>query len=69
MAAAAIVLVVGNHTDVWRILGGAHVLLAIAGYNFARFTLRSGRQALGIARIAVPAMCWIGLVAALRDAF
>jgi hypothetical protein len=69
LRAAAIVLVVGNHTDVWRILGGAHVLLAIAGYNFARFTLRSGRQALGIARIAVPAMCWIGLVAALRDDF
>jgi acyl-CoA synthetase (AMP-forming)/AMP-acid ligase II len=69
LRALAIVLVVGNHTDTWRLLGGAHVLLAIAGYNFARFTLQSGRQALGIARIAIPAVCWIGLVAAFRDDF
>jgi hypothetical protein len=69
LRAVAIVLVVGNHTDTWRLLGGAHVLLAIAGYNFARFALQSGRHALGIARIAIPAVCWIGLVAALRDDF
>jgi acyl-CoA synthetase (AMP-forming)/AMP-acid ligase II len=69
LRALAIVLIVGNHTDVWRVLGGAHVLLAIAGYNFARFTLQSGRQALGIARIAIPAVCWIGLAAAFRDDF
>ncbi|MDQ6527167.1 AMP-binding protein [Nocardioides sp. LHD-245] len=72
LRALAIVLVVGSHTDLWVVLGGAHVLLAVAGVNFARFHLadegprerlrRVGRAA---GRVAVPAVLWIGAVALL----
>lgn len=69
LRALAIVMIVGSHSNLWTLLGGAHVLLAVAGANFARFHLtdegsrerlrRVGRAA---ARIAVPAVLWIGLV-------
>lgn len=75
LRALAILLIVGSHTNLWVILGGAHILLAIVGFNFARFQLtdepprervrRVGRAA---ARIAVPAVLWIGAVAALTGA-
>ncbi|MBZ5732972.1 AMP-binding protein [Nocardioides sp. TRM66260-LWL] len=37
--AAAIVLIVGTHTQVWEVRGGAHALLALLGFNLARFRL------------------------------
>ncbi len=38
-------MVVLTHTDVWMIPGGAHILLVVAGFNLARFTLRvAGRR-------------------------
>lgn len=69
LRAVAIVLVVGNHAGAFLVGGGAHVLFAAAGFNMARFQLRSGAWGRSIARIAVPSMVWIGLVAALRDDF
>lgn len=70
LRAAAIVAIVGSHTDLWTLLGGAHVLLAVAGANFARFHLtdedsreRLRRVGRATARIAVPAVLWIGAVA------
>ncbi|MBM7518338.1 non-ribosomal peptide synthetase [Nocardioides nitrophenolicus] len=72
LRALAIVLVVGSHTDLWVVLGGAHVLLAVAGVNFARFHLadegprqRVRRVARAAARVAVPSVLWIGAVALL----
>ncbi|WGX96046.1 AMP-binding protein [Nocardioides sp. L-11A] len=72
LRALAIVLVVGSHTDLWVVLGGAHVLLAVAGVNFARFHLadegpreRLRRVARAAGRVAVPAVLWIGAVALL----
>nr|WP_174257833.1 AMP-binding protein [Phytoactinopolyspora alkaliphila] len=69
LRAAAIVAIVGTHAGLFSVLGGAHVLLAVAGFNFARFRLTSAgrlvrlRQQLGsIARIAVPSMVWIAAV-------
>ncbi|KRC52723.1 MULTISPECIES: AMP-binding protein [unclassified Nocardioides] len=69
LRALAIVMIVGSHTNLWLLVGGAHVLLAVAGANFARFHLtdeharqrlrRVGRAA---ARIAVPSVAWIGAV-------
>ncbi len=50
LRAAAIALVVGTHAGVFAILGGAHLLLAVAGYNFARFQVGatgSGPRAAG----------------------
>ncbi|WP_205855610.1 AMP-binding protein [Phytoactinopolyspora endophytica] len=47
LRAAAIVAVVGTHAGLFTVLGGAHALLAVAGFNFARFRLgsRAGRGA------------------------
>ncbi|MDJ0392408.1 AMP-binding protein [Rhodococcus sp. G-MC3] len=68
----AIVLIAGSHIHLFSLLGGAHVLLGIAGYNFARFhlgaadrTARARRALRSVARIAVPSMVWIGAVIAL----
>ncbi|MCX6395416.1 MAG: AMP-binding protein [Propionibacteriales bacterium] len=41
LRAAAIVLLLGAHADLWTTQGGAHVLLALFGFNLARFALVS----------------------------
>ncbi|MGW5073563.1 AMP-binding protein [Rhodococcus sp. NPDC004095] len=71
LRAIAIVLIVGSHIHVFAILGGAHVLLGVAGYNFARFHLsgddraeRMRRTLRSVAQIAIPAMVFIGGVIA-----
>ncbi|HCB05197.1 MAG TPA: AMP-dependent synthetase [Nocardioides bacterium] len=71
LRAVAITLVVVTHADLFQLQGGAHVLLAIAGYNLARFQLAlPGRRArvgalLRSARsVAIPAMLFIGALAA-----
>jgi acyl-CoA synthetase (AMP-forming)/AMP-acid ligase II len=69
LRAVAIVAVVGNHVDLWHVPGGAHVLLGVAGFNFARFSLTSGRVLRSTARVAVPSLLWLGLVAAPIDDF
>lgn len=75
LRALAIVLIVGSHADLFTAQGGAHVLLAVLGFNLARFQLadRPGRRSLGLlrgaARIAVPAMVWIGAVALLTGSY
>lgn len=70
LRAVAIVLIVGTHADLFSIKGGAHLLLAVAGYNIARFALtaapgltRVRRLARGARQLAVPAVLWIGAVA------
>ncbi|MCZ4563925.1 AMP-binding protein [Rhodococcus sp. IEGM 1401] len=72
LRALAIVLIVGSHIHLFAVLGGAHVLLGIAGYNFARFHLgtadrneRTRRVLRSVARIAVPSMVWIAFAIAL----
>ena len=70
LRAVAIVLVVATHTDVVDLRGGAHVLLAVLGFNLGRFLVvgasgharRVVRTAL---RIAAPAVVWLALVVAL----
>jgi acyl-CoA synthetase (AMP-forming)/AMP-acid ligase II len=65
LRALSILLIVGSHTTLWNIRGGAHILLAVAGYNFAQFRLGAlGGLARSIGRIALPSMAWIGLAAA-----
>ncbi|AEG43230.1 AMP-binding protein [Isoptericola variabilis] len=39
LRAIAVVIICGSHADLFRILGGAHTLLAVAGFNAARFGL------------------------------
>jgi len=72
LRAAAISLIVASHADLISVKGGAHVLLAVMGYNFGRFFMtptprldRVRRIMTSTARIAVPAVVWLGLVVAL----
>ncbi|GAB1691992.1 AMP-binding protein [Krasilnikovia sp. M28-CT-15] len=69
LRAAAIVLIVGSHIELFTVRGGAHLLLAVAGFNFARFHLtdvprRRRLRHLGasVARIAVPSSLFLALV-------
>ncbi|MDQ2688933.1 MAG: AMP-binding protein, partial [Chloroflexota bacterium] len=69
LRALAIVLIVGSHIGMLYAYGGAHVLMAVAGYNFARFRLtpspsreRLAAQLRAVARIALPAMAWVAAV-------
>ncbi|MET9377466.1 AMP-binding protein [Streptomyces sp. NPDC002992] len=69
LRAVAIVLIVGSHIELFTVKGGAHVLLGVAGYNFARFHLTPadrvdrlrgiGRSLL---RIVLPCSAWLALM-------
>ncbi|WP_418959597.1 AMP-binding protein [Streptomyces tritici] len=74
LRAVAIVCVVGTHIRLFEIRGGAHLLLAVAGFNFARFLLTSDerrdrmrRTGRGIARIALPCMAWTAFALLVSD--
>ena len=76
LRAIAILLVLLTHADLVQVAGGAHVLLAVAGYNLARFQLGLTDRATrirgvlqGAWRVALPAFCWIGAVAAATSAY
>jgi acyl-CoA synthetase (AMP-forming)/AMP-acid ligase II len=66
LRATAIVVIVATHVDLITVRGGAHLLLGVAGFNFARFVLtlesprrRLGRVASSLTRIVVPSLVWI----------
>ncbi|HEX6248693.1 MAG TPA: AMP-binding protein [Nocardioidaceae bacterium] len=68
LRALAIVAIVGSHANLFAIVGGAHVLLGVAGFNFGRFHLNESprveriRHMVGsIARVVVPSVLVIGL--------
>jgi acyl-CoA synthetase (AMP-forming)/AMP-acid ligase II len=72
LRAVSIVLIVGTHIGVFTVRGGAHLLLAVAGFNFARFHLadvdrrrRIRHIAASIGRIAVPTAIYLALVVSL----
>lgn len=74
LRAVAIVLIVGSHAGLFQLWGGAHILLGVAGYNFARFCLadpprrrRVGHLVNTIAWIAVPSMIWIAVTLVVTD--
>jgi acyl-CoA synthetase (AMP-forming)/AMP-acid ligase II len=76
LRALAILLVVGTHIGMIAAPGGAHVLMAVAGYNFARFRLTTAERAdrlraqlRAVARIALPAMAWVAAVLLLTDEY
>lgn len=69
LRAAAIVFIVGSHVELFTLTGGAHLLLMLAGYNFARFHLGHGgadpthrRIAWAVTAIALPSVLWIAAV-------
>jgi len=76
LRALAIALIVLTHAGVLEVRGGAHVLLAVAGYAFARFQLsgaeRSDRIAHlleSITRVALPSAVWIGVIVLVDERF
>ncbi|UKA54154.1 AMP-binding protein [Arthrobacter sp. FW305-BF8] len=75
LRAVAIVLIVGTHAGLVKWPGMAHVLMAVAGYNFARFQLsgerlpRFKRQLTSVARVALPSMTFIGAACLITDRY
>ncbi|GAA2127261.1 AMP-binding protein [Nocardioides bigeumensis] len=74
LRAFAIVSIVGSHANLFTLLGGAHLLLAVAGFNLARFQLTAAartervRHLLRSAmRIAVPSIVVIATVSLWTD--
>ncbi len=74
LRAVAIVLIVGSHAELYELWGGAHILLAVAGYNFGRFCLSAAPRlqrvrhlTTTIGWIAVPSMIWISLALLFTD--
>ena len=74
--AVAILLIVCTHMRLYRLPGGAHTLLAVLGYNVARFQLtptelpgRLRRALSTIARVAVPTSAWIGVKMAVAGGY
>lgn len=70
LRAVAIMLIVGSHVELFDLMGGAHVLLALFGYNLARFALDApgtGERLRAVGRtlreLVIPAALWIGGVA------
>ncbi|MCW2615746.1 MAG: AMP-dependent synthetase and ligase, partial [Frankiales bacterium] len=70
LRALAIVLVVCFHSNALAVVGGAHVLVGVAGFNLARFGLspvprreRLRHLAASATRIAVPTAVWAAGVA------
>lgn len=73
LRAVGIVLIVSTHVGLFSWQGAAHVLMAVAGCNFARFQLsgkrvpRLRRQLSSVARIVVPSMAFIAVAYLITD--
>ncbi|MET0903673.1 MAG: AMP-binding protein [Acidimicrobiales bacterium] len=61
LRAIGIVLVVGMHIKLWHVLGGAHLLLVMAGVSYGRFQGTTEGRLRSIARIAVPSVIWLAI--------
>ncbi|MGC5019444.1 AMP-binding protein [Micromonospora sp. DT47] len=76
LRAAAIVLIVGSHIPLFTLTGGAHLLLAVAGFNFARFQLtdtdrrdRLRQIRAGLGRVVLPTTAWIAAMLVVTDQY
>lgn len=73
LRAVGIVLIVSTHVGLFSWQGAAHVLMAVAGFNFARFQLagerlpRLRRQLASLARIVVPSVVFIAVAYLITD--
>jgi len=74
LRAVAIVCIVATHAGLLAVAGGAHLLLGVAGFNFARFHLtgagraeRTRRIGRSVRRIAIPAAVWIAFAVTLTE--
>lgn len=76
LRAVAIIAVVGSHALLFNIRGGAHLLIGIAGYNFARFQLTDADHRARVRgmlkstlRIAIPSALWMAFVVLLDRSY
>jgi len=76
LRAGAILLVVGLHLKLWPVAGGAQILMALAGFSFARFQLTRTRatdqvrnMVTSLARFAVPVMVFVAALVAIGDRY
>ncbi|MCG2621873.1 non-ribosomal peptide synthetase [Arthrobacter sp. I2-34] len=75
LRAVAIVFIIGTHAHLFHWPGMAHVLMAVAGYNFARFQLNGGRlsrlrrQLRSLGRIVVPSLAFIAFAYLATDRY
>jgi hypothetical protein len=74
LRAAGIVLIAGSHIGLFILWGAAHVMLAVAGFNFARFAVTAApraqrlRHALRTAAfIAIPTAGWVAITLLFSD--
>ncbi|MCU0277856.1 MAG: AMP-binding protein, partial [Candidatus Nanopelagicales bacterium] len=69
LRAVSISLVVAGHAAVVDVRGGAHLLVALLGYNFARFQAGAGLTVVlrSLAWLLAPALVWVGVVAAVAQ--
>jgi acyl-CoA synthetase (AMP-forming)/AMP-acid ligase II len=73
LRAVSIILIISTHVGLFSWQGTAHVLMAVTGYNFARFQLagqrlpRLQRQLASLARIVLPSMAFIGVAYLITD--
>ncbi len=68
LRAVAVLTIASNHTAAATLVGGAHALLAIAGYNFARFTLAKN-SATARWQSAARTMAWVAIPTSLVALF
>ncbi|CAN7357544.1 AMP-binding protein [Arthrobacter sp. LjRoot78] len=75
LRAVAIILITGTHVGLFSWPGMAHVLMAVAGFNFARFQLtgdrvpRLKRQLGSLSRVVIPSMAFITVAYLLTDRY
>ncbi|MBC7290753.1 MAG: AMP-dependent synthetase, partial [Actinotalea sp.] len=76
LRAVGILLVVMTHSNVLFLPGGAHLLMAVAGFNLARFqlsapdpTTRGRRVGASLGRLLLPSVLWIGVAGALTGMY
>ncbi len=75
LRAVAIVFIISTHVGLFTWPGTAHVLMAVAGYNFARFQLagervaRLRRQVRSLGRIVVPSVAFIAFAYLVTDRY
>ncbi|MGW9415354.1 AMP-binding protein [Arthrobacter cupressi] len=73
LRAVGIILIAATHIGVFHWEGAAHILMAVAGYNFARFQLggegvrRLKRQLHSLGRLVIPAVAFIAVAFVLTD--